>query len=461
MTPDAKIQIFAIKRGNIKGKEIFCSALYPYYLVTIAKYKASRFNKGVLSDFVYINPQTYVGTFKDEDIVSFVPMTAVECFTNNVTYEMKTYAKVKKGFTVFKRGDLLWAKITPCMQNGKSCIVDTMPTEIGFGSTEFHVLRAKKDSVYMPFVWAFFSSRSMLKAAQAMFNGSAGQQRVTESFFRDFPAFFPEYEVQKAMTDRLNKKLLAYKQTLHQAKELLSGMDGFVLNLLNLSAKNNTNKLGFAVRLGKLDGVIDVKRYLNTNQVESPLRIHNIADVIKAKINPQNYPEETFDWIRIDDLPNQPINITEVREERGDSIEGTFFEVQPGDILVARLGPTILNRKTVMVRATKRRTIASAEFLVLRCKEGYLPEAVMAILKTTWFVDQMYANSRGSTPSRYRLNREDMLNLTFPDITDTGLQNIIASEAVSRRSQALALRCTAEREWQNAREQFEKELLGE
>ena len=461
MTPDAKIQIFAIKRGNIRGKEIFCSALYPFYLTTIANYKASRYNKGALSNFIYINPKTDVGSLKDEDIVSFVPMTAVECLTNNVAYEMMSYAKVKKGFTVFRKGDLLWAKITPCMQNGKSCIVDTMPTEIGFGSTEFHVLRAKKDSVYMPFIWALFSNGTVLKAAQAMFNGSAGQQRVSDSFFRDFPAIFPEYEVQKAMTDRLNKKLLVYKQKLEHAEDLLSGMDGFVLNLLKLSAKNNTNKLGFAVRLGKLDGAIDVKRYLNTNQIESQLRIHNIADVIKEKINPQNYPEETFDWIRIDDLPNQPIDIAKVREEQGNSIEGTFFEVRPGDILVARLGPTILNRKTVMVRAIRRRTIASAEFLVLRCKEGYSPEAVMAILKTEWFVDQMYANSRGSTPSRYRLNREDMLNLTFPNISDTGLQSIIASEAIRRRDQALALRDTAEKEWQNAREQFEKELLGE
>ena len=53
MTPDAKIQIFAIKRGNIKGKEIFCSALYPFYLTTIANYKASRYNKGALSNFIY------------------------------------------------------------------------------------------------------------------------------------------------------------------------------------------------------------------------------------------------------------------------------------------------------------------------------------------------------------------------------------------------------------------------
>ena len=85
----------------------------------------------------------------------------------------------------------------------------------------------------------------------------------------------------------------------------------------------------------------------------------------------------------------------------------------------------------------------------------------MAILKTHFYVDQMYAHARGSTPSRYRLNREDMLNLTFPDIADKQLQQLIAREALSRRCKAVELRETAEKDWKDAREQFEKELLGE
>lgn len=71
----------------------------------------------------------------------------------------------------------------------------------------------------------------------------------------------------------------------------------------------------------------------------------------------------------------------------------------------------ILNQKIVMVRSLEKTTIASAEFLVLRCKKGYNPETVMAVLKTEYYRDLMYSHARGSTPSRYRLNREDMLKL--------------------------------------------------
>jgi len=112
-----------------------------------------------------------------------------------------------------------------------------------------------------------------------------------------------------------------------------------------------------------------------------------------------------------------------------------------------------------MVRSLKRRTIASAEFLVLRCKSGYDPEAVMAVLKTGYYRDLMYAHARGSTPSRYRLNREDMLKLPFPDIREHQEQIAIKSNNV--REKVKTMRIKAELEWQAAKEQFEKDLLGE
>ena len=221
----------------------------------------------------------------------------------------------------------------------------------------------------------------------------------------------------------------------------------------------SNKKLYFAIHLMELDGVIDVKRYMSSRKNEYNLLISNICEVIDKKINPTRYSEQLIDWIRIDDLPNQPLDIEETRTQQANTIEGTFFEVQEGDILVARLGPTILNQKIVMVRSIKRTTIASAEFLVLRCKPEYNPEAVMAVLKTDYYKELMYSHARGSTPSRYRLNREDMLTLPFPDIR--GHQEQIAVEAKTIREQVKIMRIQAEQEWQAAKAQFEKELLGE
>ena len=153
----------------------------------------------------------------DKTEVSFVPMPNVQERNNMVSYDMVPYEKVKKGFTVFRRNDLIWAKITPCMQNGKSCIVDEMPTEIGFGSTEFHVIRKRNNDVYMPFVWSIFSNENVLKAAQAVFSGSAGQQRVSASFLENFPCVIPEYDKQVTLASMLEHTLSALKDKNAQA----------------------------------------------------------------------------------------------------------------------------------------------------------------------------------------------------------------------------------------------------
>lgn len=186
MTPDANdLCVFAVKRGYIESKEIYCNPLYPTYLSLVEKYQHSPYANGILNNHVAVNPKTDCSLLSDSSEVSFVPMANVQEKTNVVSYDMVAYETVKKGFTVFQRGDLIWAKITPCMQNGKSCIVDKMPTEIGFGSTEFHVIRKRNENVYMPFIWAILSSDDVLKAAQATFSGSAGQQRVSASLYGD------------------------------------------------------------------------------------------------------------------------------------------------------------------------------------------------------------------------------------------------------------------------------------
>ena len=85
--------------------------------------------KRQLEDYVDVNPAINRTQLNDSSVVSFVPMPAVSEKTNQVVYEQRNYKDVKTGFTPFQCGDLLWAKITPCMQNGKSFLADSMPTE--------------------------------------------------------------------------------------------------------------------------------------------------------------------------------------------------------------------------------------------------------------------------------------------------------------------------------------------
>lgn len=263
MTPDANdLCVFAVKRGYIESKEIYCNPLYPTYLSLVEKYQHSPYANGILNNHVAVNPKTDCSLLSDSSEVSFVPMANVQEKTNVVSYDMVAYETVKKGFTVFQRGDLIWAKITPCMQNGKSCIVDKMPTEIGFGSTEFHVIRKRNENVYMPFVWAILSSDDVLKAAQATFSGSAGQQRVSASFIENFPAVLPDYPVQVRLVAELEDKLNLLNGKLQRAHELLHKTPIYLIDRLGLTFDfSATQKITYATTVANIEGRIDADYY--------------------------------------------------------------------------------------------------------------------------------------------------------------------------------------------------------
>ncbi|MGB5218847.1 MAG: hypothetical protein WBN66_11180, partial [Smithella sp.] len=123
---------------------------------------------------------------------SFIPMEAVDEKTGVViALQMRSYSAVAKGYTYFEEGDILFAKITPCMQNGKAAIVTGLIDGIGFGSTEFHVLRVKP-GVDPRWIHCLVRSAEFRKKAEDNFEGSAGQRRVPDHFLKNVQVPFCE-----------------------------------------------------------------------------------------------------------------------------------------------------------------------------------------------------------------------------------------------------------------------------
>lgn len=117
---------------------------------------------------------------------TFVPMAVVDEKTGTVAKpEIVPYKKVSKGYTYFEENDVLFAKITPCMQNGKHVIARNLIDGIGFGTTEFHVLKPK-DGILPEWTWYFIRQPSFMQEAMAYFTGAVGQQRVPEGFLADY-----------------------------------------------------------------------------------------------------------------------------------------------------------------------------------------------------------------------------------------------------------------------------------
>ncbi|MBM1817450.1 restriction endonuclease subunit S [Pseudosulfitobacter pseudonitzschiae] len=138
--------------------------------------------EATLSAVTTINPVADKKSIALEAWVNFVPMPAVGAETGRIDVsEQRRFAKVKTGYTPFLENDVLFAKITPCMENGKMAVVPKLPHLFGFGSTEFHVLRCP-EGVLPEFVYLHVSSLKFRYDAEHNMTGAVGQKRVPEPY---------------------------------------------------------------------------------------------------------------------------------------------------------------------------------------------------------------------------------------------------------------------------------------
>jgi len=138
---------------------------------------------------------------------TFVPMQAVDETHGAITRpELRPFKEVQKGYTYFGEGDVLFAKITPCMQNGKHAIARDLAGGFGFGSTEFHVLRPGP-AIAPEWVHFFIRQPSVLEKAKSYFTGAVGQQRVPESYLVGIDVPLPPLDEQKRITAFLNERM--------------------------------------------------------------------------------------------------------------------------------------------------------------------------------------------------------------------------------------------------------------
>jgi type I restriction enzyme S subunit len=132
-----------------------------------------------------INPATDISALSSETAITFVPMAAVGALTNTVdTSTTRPLRDITTGFTRFQSGDVIFAKITPCMENGKIALVPELPHGIGIGSTEFHVVRPKP-GIDAAFVCHYLMQESFRATARRSMSGAVGQQRVPAAFLRE------------------------------------------------------------------------------------------------------------------------------------------------------------------------------------------------------------------------------------------------------------------------------------
>jgi type I restriction enzyme S subunit len=211
-----------------------------------------------LGDVCEVNPSTkgMIASLDMNILFFFLPMEAMEVGTGIMNPFDKKLVDIKKGYTYFENGDVLFAKITPCMQNGKHAIARDLTNGIGFGSTEFHVLRPKK-CILADWVYHFVNQSSFLFDAENNFKGSVGQQRLPDTFLKDAKIPLPPLAEQRRIAVEIECQLNIVEKAKQAATEQLAAARK--LNAAYLREVFERNEWEW-VRLGTIGDVCMCKR---------------------------------------------------------------------------------------------------------------------------------------------------------------------------------------------------------
>lgn len=335
-----------------------------------------------LGEVCLINPKSC--TLRDDTEVSFIPMTKVGEHGEFDASEIKNYSEVKKGFTNFQNGDILFAKITPCMENGKGAIAHNMKNGIGFGSTEFHVLRPDTDKITSEWLYYLTTWKAFRKEAERNMTGSAGQKRVPKTFLENYVVNLPDIDTQKSE----NKILRKVDDLIFLRKQQLAKLDELAkARFVEMFGTFPANPFRWSI--GKIQDVVSDVRYGSSRPaVEGGkypyLRMNNITYSGELDLR---------DTKRID-IPDSELDKCTVRR---------------GDVLFNRTNSKELVGKTCVYNRDELMVLAGFVIRV-RINERIRPEVLSAFLNMD-FSKRMLIGMCKTAIGQANINAKELQNI--------------------------------------------------
>jgi type I restriction enzyme S subunit len=167
----------------------------------------------------------------DEEKVVFLPMENISTNGEIDSTAKRTLSEVWNGFTYFRRGDVVVAKITPCFENGKGAYLNGLESDFGFGTTELIVLRPSKviDGAFLRFLT---STKQFLLLGEQYMAGAAGQQRIPSDFVKNYPIGLPPIDEQREILEHIQKKSVEIDQAITRAQREIELMREYRTRLI-------------------------------------------------------------------------------------------------------------------------------------------------------------------------------------------------------------------------------------
>ena len=271
-----------------------------------------------LSEVTQINPPNPEVRPDDDALVSFVPMAAVRAMGAGIdTSETRPWRTVRKGYKRFQDGDVLFAKITPCMENGKLAVATGLRNGVGAGSTEFHVLRPSR--AIRPDLLAYYLLRDDFRAsARARMTGTAGQLRVPQRFLETRTLLVPPLDEQRRIVDAVDSYFRRLDDVTATLERVRRSLERYRATILKFSIGGVSTGSWMKVPLSKIAEV-------RLGRQRSP----------KRAVGPNMRP-----YMRAANVTWNGISLHDVKEMDFTPAEFETYALRPGDLLLSEASGT-------------------------------------------------------------------------------------------------------------------------
>ncbi|SDL17728.1 type I restriction enzyme, S subunit [Franzmannia pantelleriensis] len=369
-----------------------------------------------ISELAEINPPLRApAPDRSAGLISFIPMGDVSESGQWLTHKTRPLHEVKSGFTPFQEGDVLFAKITPCMENSKGAHAVGLENGIGYGSTEFHVLRAKADNSPR-YIFHLSQSSSLRLKAEASMIGSAGQKRVPSEFFKKHRVFAPGAAEQCLIARILDTLDTQIQKTEALIAKLEKVKEGLLHDLLTrgIDEKGRLRPSPEqAPELYKESPLGLIPREWSVSTLGQ--RLSQYGGLIQtgpfgSQLHAEEYVSEGVPVVMPQDMRDIEVskeNIAQITEERAEDL--ARHRVGEGDLLFSRRGD--LSRCSFM-SASNKGWLCGTGCLLLRPTEHIDGFWLANIYKLSTIQSQVYGMAVGST--MVNLNSTILTNIVIP-----------------------------------------------
>lgn len=368
-----------------------------------------EWNIGTLDNIAEINPKTDTSSFEENTKVTFLPMQNVGENGKILKYETRNYNEVKKGYTCFAEKDVLFAKITPCMENGKGALATNLENKVGFGSTEYHVLRSKQNGS-PEYIFYLTKWDKFRKESEKHMTGSAGQRRVSKNVFFSYKLPIPPLSEQQKIASILSKVDEQIEQTeqIIEKTEILK--KGLMQKLLTKGIghmkfkKTEFGEIPEEWEVVKIQEITkDDKRAIKVGPFGSQLKKSEYVDSGIKVYGQENVFKKDFDY-----------GTYYITKEKFESLSA--FEIFPGDIVITMMG-TIGDCMVVPEKISKG--IMNSHLMRLQLKSNVTPEYLAILITDAFFVKkQINRLSQGAIMSGLNSKIIKQIFIPLPSINE-------------------------------------------